>query len=301
MRNSRHPDFIQIQEEIPEIMFDLKSGSAIDLIKYNRANQKFELDQKAADVILAVEGNAGFIFNIGEPKIGKSYLLNGAMDLDRGFAEKDRGVRMWTKPFYREEENLHLFFVDIQGFDMDDKFANFVWLLSFLVGTIVIYSSSGEISDKTYEGLKPLEFVAKTLRISSDNVENDYMMSYYAPKLVWLLKDFRPIEDANGKPMQADKYLGSSLLEKSTNQRATSIKKFLTTIMKEQTCVTFNGYTKSDPSFIQGTKILKEKIYSRSFAKNFDGISFNSRMLVNFITGFIELYNADKFIEYYDL
>jgi len=47
--------------------------------------------------------------------------------------------------------------------------------------------------------------------------------------------------------------------------------------------------------------MLKEKIFSRSFSKSYDGVHFNARMLVNFIVGFIELYNSDKEIEYYDM
>ena len=273
----------------------------IDLIFYDRASQRFELNPKAVEAILDVPGSTGLVFNIGEPRIGKSFLLNRVMDLDRGFAENAKGLALWTKPFYREEENLYLFFVDAQGLDRDEKFANFVWTLSFLVGTIVMYSSVGDLNDRAYENLRPLEFVAKWLRVSADDIENSYMMSYYAPKLIWLMRDHRGTMDANGKPMQPDKLLENSLLEPTNNNHVTGIKKFISTMIKDRTAVSFAPFNNADGGFNYSTSVLKEKIYSRSFSKYFDGVPFNSRMLINFMVGFIELYNADKAIEYYDM
>jgi len=240
---------LRVEEDIPEIVFDLKQGSAIDFIVYDQAKQRFDLDPKAVEAILNASANTGLILNIGEPKIGKSFLLNKAMDLDRGYLEGSKGIKMWSKPFYREEEDLYLFFVDVQGLGTDEKFSDFIWMLSFLVGTIVIYNSKGDINDKTFECMKPLANMTRSLKISQDEVENGYMMSYYAPKLIWVIKDFRDVEDANGKPMSPDKYLETSLLELSANNRTNNIKKFLTAVMKEHTCVTFPPFSKIDQVF----------------------------------------------------
>lgn len=279
----------------------MSDGSPIDLINYDKASQRFELNPKAVETILEVGGNTGLIFNIGEPKIGKSYLLNRVMDLKRGFQENSRGMKLWSKPFYREDENLFLFFIDAQGFDSDSNFANFVWSLSFLTGTIVLYNSKGNITEKTFDALKPLEHVAAALKISPDSVENSYMMSYYAPKLIWVLKDHRAIEDVNGKPMQPDKYLETSLLEQSSNAHSVAVKKFITNIVRERCCVAFGNFQGDNDLMAYNTSVLKEKIYSRSFIKYFDGVPFSARMIVNFMVGFIELFNAKKDIEYYDM
>ena len=99
-----------MEEDIPEITFDLRDGEPLDLVFYDRASQRFELNPRAVEMVLDIPGVAGMVFNMGEPKIGKTLLLNTVMDLDRGFPENSRGMKIWTKPFYREEENLYLFF-----------------------------------------------------------------------------------------------------------------------------------------------------------------------------------------------
>lgn len=223
------------------------------------------------------------------------------MDLERGFSANAKGAKIWSKPFYREDENLYLFFVDVQGFDRDEKFSNFIWMLSFLVGTIILYNSKEDISEQTFKRLQPLNYILTALKLSPDDIENNYMMSYYAPKLIWVLKDYRKVENREGKALQPDQYLESCLSEPISDPQIIAIKKFLTNVIKERTCVAFNPLTNVDELFMYTTSVLKERIYSRSFSKYFDGVQFNSRMLVNFIAGFIELYNADKYIEYYDM
>lgn len=61
-------------------------------------------------------GNIGFVFMMGEKGNGKSCLLNNIIDISGlayGFPERTKGIKMWTRPLYREEEFLNLFFVDV--------------------------------------------------------------------------------------------------------------------------------------------------------------------------------------------
>lgn len=268
---------------------------------YDRASQRFEINPQAIECILEMNGTVGLIFNIGEPKIGKTFLINEVMDLDAGFPEQGKGIKIWTRPFFRDDENLFLFFVDVQGLDNDERFANFVWMMSFLVGTIVLYQSQGDITERTFDNLAPLNFVSTALRLSADEIENSYMMSYYAPKLIWVLKDHRRVENSEGKLLQSDQYLESCLLEPSNNPEITAIKRFVSGITKERTCVAFGPFSNIDDLYSYTVSVLKERIYSRSFCKYFDGVPFNARMLVNFMVGYVELYNADSYIEYYDM
>lgn len=122
------------------------------------------------------------------------------------FSQKTKGVKIWSKAIYKETENLHLYFIDVQGFDQDLTFQNFIWMFSFLLGTIVIYSTQGDINDQTWADLSSFECISKQLVISENAMENDYLLSYYAPKLIWMVKDFA-LPDQDGKPIPADKYL----------------------------------------------------------------------------------------------
>lgn len=71
-----------------------------------------------------------------------------ALDLDtRGscFQQQDFGIKIWTQPFFKAEDNLSIFFIDVQGLTDDDTFfANFVWLLSFFMGSVVFYSTKSD-------------------------------------------------------------------------------------------------------------------------------------------------------------
>lgn len=292
-----------MEEEIPEITFDLQDGKALDLIFYDKGRRSFQFNQEALEVVMSAGGNTGLIFNIGESNNGKSFLLNRIVEVD-GFERNDKGIKIWSKPFFREDENLYLFFVDVEGFEKDEKFNEFVWALAFLTGTIVLYSTTG-LGEQNIASLKSLDFIKNNLIISNDETENNYMMSYYAPKLIWLAKDhFIDAEDTNGKQMLPDKFFEMVLTEDTNDDRTDSIKRFITNVMKDRTCISFEQIEpnfknpKIDELYDYNITVLKEKIYSRSFNKYFDGVSFSSRMLVNFISGFIELYNNDQKIEY---
>ena len=83
----------------------MADGEAIDLIYYDRGRQSFEFNQEAVQLIMNVSGNTGLIFNIGEANCGKSFTLNQVMDVD-GLRERDKGMKLWSKAFYRDDENL---------------------------------------------------------------------------------------------------------------------------------------------------------------------------------------------------
>lgn len=74
------------------------------------------MNPEAAELLFESGNKIGFIFNIGDKNIGKSFLLNEALNLDvwnRAFGENMEGIKFWTKPFYKEEDDLAIFFVDV--------------------------------------------------------------------------------------------------------------------------------------------------------------------------------------------
>lgn len=58
----------------------------------------------------------------------------------------------------------------------------------------------------------PLVSLSKYLVISNDQFENEYAISYYSPKFVWLIKDSNIQEkDENGNVLSADAFLEQNL------------------------------------------------------------------------------------------
>jgi hypothetical protein len=314
--NFRRDNFTsaKVRSFVPEITFNLNEGQPIHLFFYDQASQSFEINADAMQLLLEYEGNIGFIVNIGQRGVGKSYLLNQVMDLEANsnrFRERERGVKIWTRPLFREEEFVHLFFVDVQGFENDWNFRHFIWSFSFLLGTLVLYSTHGPITEKSFEELDSFAYLSQNIVFSDDEVENEYLMSYYAPKLIWLLKDFEEI-DENGKPSPPDKYLESMLRDANRNQlqnQAVSYtKNFIINTFKDPCCINFppssvpiqfNDHLQSmEPEYIDGVRLLKERIYSKALNKFFDGITLTSRMVVNFIACIVELHNQKSPVVY---
>jgi len=59
-------------------------------------------------------------------------------------------MKIWMTPFYKEQDDVYVFFVDVVGLDQSDSFfQEFVWLFTFLTGSMIFYSSRGEINEET--------------------------------------------------------------------------------------------------------------------------------------------------------
>jgi hypothetical protein len=302
----------KVKAFVPDITFSLGSGQLIDLFFYDAASQSFQINQDAVQLILEPTGNVGFIFNIGQHGAGKSFTLNHIMDLppgQGGLTERTRGIKVWTKPLYRDSENLYLFFIDVQGFADDQVFKDFVWFFAFFLGTIIIYSSSGPVDDYTWTDLSSFEFVATHLILSEDPAENEYLISYYAPKLIWLLKDLViPVND--GRSANADKYLDNAVYE-VTQYDHSFVKSFFMNTFKDRACLAFSPPTSPIPfpspihnmtsQYMENIKIVKEKIYSKATNKYFDGMALSARMMVNFMTCIAELFNKKSVLNYHEV
>jgi hypothetical protein len=304
----------KVRSFVPDITFSLGDGQSIDLLLYDQASQSFQINSEAMEMLLQYAGNIGFIINMGQKGVGKSFLLNQAMDLNPGygsFRERERGIKIWTRPLYRDEEYVYLFFIDIEGTENDWNFKNFVWTLSYLLGTVVIYSTQGPIDERTFEDLSSLVFVAQNIFLAEDPTENEYLLSYYAPKLIWLLKDFEEF-DTNGKQSSADAYLESALRditrEYGDAQTINFIKNFIINSFKDRTCINFppiqgavrftDQLSQMPAGYIESVRLLKERIYSKALNKYFDGITLNAKMVVHFIACIVELYNQKAPIVY---
>ena len=303
----------KIKAFIPDIAINLSDGNLIDLLFYDQASQKFSPNQEALEIILDSTGNVGLVFNFGHSSIGKSFTLNHVLDLPASgncLTERTKGIKIWTKPLYRDTENLYLFFVDVQGFSSDDFFKDFVWLFAFLLGTTIIYSTSGQLDDDIWNDFSSFDFISKTLILSENPVENDYLISYYSPKLIWLMKDTNIPTNSDGRPISADKYLENSIYSNSQYD-INFFKNFFVNSFKDRCPVVFppvsaninfrDPILKMTSQYIENIKIIKEKIYSKAVNKFFDGIPLSSRMMIHFISYVTEVLNKKSVVNYYEL
>ncbi len=176
----------------------------------------------------------------------------------------------------------------------------------------MLFSTQGDLPSKWKE-LEAMNILLENIIFSTDQTENEYSMSYYAPKFIWLLKDFVIQEqDENGLVMQPDKYLELRLREIISDREIFQNKEIFLNIFKERFCLDFEEVSNQGTNFRKLAQnltpyykdqicYLKELIYSTSTVKNYDGMTFSPRMTINFINCVIELFNNAEKINYYEM
>ena len=298
--------FKRLEGEIPLISFDVSSGQAVDFVSFDRATQEFHLHEEVNDLLLDYQGNIAFVFNLGEQKVGKSFMLNKILDLEPGncFPENSKGLKIWSTACVKDQEDLNIFFVDCQSNTGDQLYDLFVWTMAFLVGSVVILHSMGPLDSNSWTELEVLDRLKQQVRFSEEDLENEYALSHVAPKMLWMMKDFEvTIKDTNGRVMTADNYLNMELRDVQPNQTINNRKLSFLNVFKErmgfgvpkpaEPNVGFhNGQENLSEEFLYQLEHLKERIYAKTGPKLFEGVAFDSRMFLNAINCMIEVFNA---------
>jgi hypothetical protein len=157
--------------------------------------------------------------------------------------------------------------------------------------------------------MSSFDFISNRFILSDNPAENEYLISYYAPKLIWLAKDIN-LPLVNGVQLSSDKYFHNCLYSHE-DPESTFARNFIVNTFKDRFFVPFppnnstvnfnDSLQKMSSQFIDNIKLIKEKIYSKGSIKYFDGISLTSRMMVHFITCITELFNKKSVVNYYEV
>lgn len=216
---------------------------------------------------------------------------------------------MWTKPIYCENEFLNIYFLgrprmlieDCQGFGKIGEAAdNRIFAILYLISSIIIYNTSGKISEKSIFGLRMMNNLSQIFQAADDQEQSEFTLSYYAPKLIWTLRDF-DTEDLskNGKKLSANEYLEEILTEAKpgSSPETLKIRQQIVNNLKRRECFVFPKYNGATnfidlpDDFIKSILFLRERVYSKSYVKQIDGISMNSRIMTSYIEYLIEAIN----------
>ena len=198
------------------VQYDLRNGQPLPFFFYERARREFRANPEALK-LLRSHRHVSFVFNTGQPNIGKSYLLNHIFDLQppsRGFAPNTQNIVIWSQPVVKDQ--LAVYVVDVQGFGEDQFFSDFAWQLSFLLGSVIVFSTRGAIDETAWRAFSGVKYLLRHLKFSPDPSQNEFMMSYYAPLFVWCVKD----ADANVRSPQGQRVTGNEYLEMMLRTRS---------------------------------------------------------------------------------
>lgn len=224
---------------------------------------------------------------------------------------------MWTQPIYNEKENMHIFFLDTEGsssVSRDQKHDATIFALSILMSSLFIFNSIGSIDEQSINQLSLTTTLSNNIAVatSKNSSRNDeYALSYFTPKFIWLLRDFTlEIQDLQGKNITANQYLENALLDERTayknSESNKKIRKALLNFFKDRECFTMvrpvseesdlkklNSLPKNKlrKEFLAELKTLKEKIFLKCTPKQLNGVNLNSRMFCNMMRSFVEAIN----------
>lgn len=112
---------------------------------------------------------------------------------------------------------LNICLLDVQGFGrIGDAADNRILAFLFLVCSMLVYNSEGAPNEQSLFGLRMINSIRDILSVAEDREKSDYQLSYYAPRLVWALRDF----DQKTLPAgtSVDSFLEELLVEVGNNK-----------------------------------------------------------------------------------
>ena len=210
--------------------------TAIPLVTVN-AEEKFEINQQAIEMLSHIKGPIGVISVAGMYRTGKSYLLNRVLlNRQKGFGVGPsinpctKGIWIWGAPlagFSDQGEPLNVLVVDSEGLggiDEDNNHDMRIFSLALLISSYFVYNSMGAIDESAIQSLSLVVNLTKHIRTSIDRdsknqAENepDFVTTHaelesVMPHFMWVVRDFSlQLEDPEGNEITPSEYLEMAL------------------------------------------------------------------------------------------
>jgi hypothetical protein len=316
-------------DDLPEIHFDCSDGKALQLVRINE-NKKFELIEETVNFLKEIDGGVAICSVVGKYRSGKSFLMNKILELSgkNGFQVSSsvnactKGLWIWSKPIYNDKENMNIFFMDTEGLDSvdrDDQVDSKLFALSVLLSSYFIFNSIGAIDENSINTLALITQLIKTVTINDKElVESSYQLSQYAPKFLWILRDFvLEVKDLQGRIVSPKLYLESILTDLPVGnmgftrnaEKSIKTRESILNFFKNRDCITlirpvnnetdlrniqFLSDTEIRPGFLKQLHSIRDKIYRECNQKIINGVSLNMVMFLSFLSEFVTSFNQNK-------
>lgn len=316
-------------EDLPEIHFDCSEGKPLQLVRITNS-KTFEMVPETVEYLKQIDGGVAICSIVGKYRSGKSFLMNKILELNgkTGFEVSSsvnactKGLWIWSKQIYNDKENLNIFFMDTEGLDSvdrDDQVDSKLFALSVLLSSYFIFNSIGAIDENSINTLALITQLIKTVTINEKElVESSYQLSQYAPKFLWVLRDFvLEIKDLQGRVVTPKLYLESILTDLPvgnmgfTRNAESSIKtrENILNFFKMRDCITLIRPVNNEadlrniqhlndidirPGFLKQLHSIRDKIYRECNQKIINGVGLNMVMFLSFLNQFVESFNSGK-------
>ena len=207
---------------------------------------------------------------------------------------------------------MYIFFLDTEGSGSTTKNEDYdikIFSLAVLLSTYFVYNSIGCIDEKSISTLSLITKLAQNIAVATNSDPDQYVLSFYAPKFLWCLRDFTlEIRDKSGKAISSSQYLENALRThvKGDNMK---IRQGLMNFFKERDCVTLvrpvfdekelqqlNNLplTKIRPEFLNGLNLIRSKILAKCKPNQINGVNLSPEMYCAMVQKYIQAINLGQ-------
>nr|XP_023671217.1 guanylate-binding protein 1-like isoform X2 [Paramormyrops kingsleyae] len=194
---------------------------------------------EAMSYLMGVSQPVVVVAIVGLYRTGKSYLMNKLAGKQKGFAlgatiqSKTKGIWMWCVP-HPDKKDHTLVLLDTEGLgDVekgDQKNDAWIFALSILLSSTLVYNSRGTIDNQAVENLQYVTELTERIKVKSpasassaedDDDEADAQFVQFFPSFVWAVRDFTLLLEIDGKKVNDAEYLEHALALKKGRDRKT--------------------------------------------------------------------------------
>ncbi|XP_036774247.1 guanylate-binding protein 4-like isoform X2 [Manis pentadactyla] len=187
--------------------------------------EQLTVNQKALQILEKISQPVVVVAIAGLYRTGKSYLMNRLAGQNHGFQLgstvrcETRGIWMWCVS-HPIKPNHTLVLLDTEGLgDMekgDPKNDSWIFALTVLLSSILIYNSMGTINHLALEQLHFITELTELIRIKSSSssdgtLEDSVEFVSFFPDFIWTVRDFMLEMKINDSPITEDEYLEDAL------------------------------------------------------------------------------------------
>ncbi|XP_031231557.1 guanylate-binding protein 4-like [Mastomys coucha] len=269
--------------------------SELPLCLIENVEGQLRANQKALEILSAINQPVVVVAIVGLYHTGKSYLMNNLAGKRTGFSlgstvqSHTKGIWMWCVPHPQKPDHT-LVLLDTEGLGDVEKGDNqndcWIFALAILLSSTFVYNSMGVINQQAMDQLHYVTELTDRIRSRSspdqdDGVEDSAEFVSFFPDFVWTLRDVTLKLEANGQSLTADEYLENSLKlkkgaseeDKKYNLPRLCIRKFF----PKKKCFVF--YPPTEWKKLSELESLQEKELDSDFVKqaeNFCSFIFSS-------------------------